>query len=205
MSYILTGDSFRNAKLTHLFLILNIGSFIIVNLITDLILQQNYLLLMALNRILIVSEGQWWRIFTSMFFHWDIAHLFSNMFALTVFGASMEQNYKRWQYALLYFLSGLTGTFFSLVIDSPYAFGIGASGAIFGIMGATFIATARQNRTVLIFGLIYLSYDIYMSFAPGIGTWAHIFGLLAGLGVGYLFWRSNLRVNMSRSFRSREF
>ena len=194
MSYILTPESFKRAYLTQIFLAINILCFIIGNLI----IGDPAIYAVVLNYDLVVGQGAWWRLLTSIFFHWDFNHLFSNMLALLFYGASMEQNFKRGQYFIIYIISGLGGSIFSLFLNPLTSFALGASGAIFGIMGAVFVATARQNRNVLIIGLIYISYNLYYSFSPGIGTWAHIFGLLFGLGLGYVIWKQNMKKIVSK-------
>jgi membrane associated rhomboid family serine protease len=189
MSYVLTPDSLKRAYLTHIFLGINILCFIIGNLI----IGWPVIVAVVLNYELVVGQGEWWRLLTSIFFHWDINHIFSNMLALLFYGASMEQNYSRKQYFLIYIISGLGGSVSSLLLNPVSTFSLGASGAIYGIMGAVFISTARQNRSVLIIGVIYITYNLIYSFSPGIGTWAHIFGLVFGLGLGYFFWKQNMK------------
>jgi membrane associated rhomboid family serine protease len=94
-----------------------------------------------------------------------------------------------WEYLLIYLISGIIGSLFSLWLNPIYSNSMGASGAIFGIMGAAFIVNARQNKNYFLFSLIYIVWDIYRSFDPGIGTWAHIFGLACGLILGFIIHR----------------
>ena len=65
---------------------------------------------------------------------------------------------------------------------------LGASGAVFGLLGAAFVIIALdEDKTLIYLGLLYLAYFLLMSFQPNINLWAHLFGLIGGLGFGYLF------------------
>jgi membrane associated rhomboid family serine protease len=132
----------------------------------------------------LVAEGEWWRLFTSMFLHYGPLHLAFNMLALWWFGAAVEQVLGRGRYLLLYLVSGLAGSAGAL-LASPNALTVGASGAIFGILGAAFVLE-RQRTYVLgggAMGIIVL--NIVFTFAvPGISIGGHLGGLAGGaLGV----------------------
>ena len=65
---------------------------------------------------------------------------------------------------------------------------LGASGAVFGLLGAAFIIIAMdEDKTLIYLGLMYIGYFLLMSFQPNINLWAHLFGLIGGLGLGYIF------------------
>ena len=133
----------------------------------------------------LVADGEWWRLFTSMFLHYGPLHLALNMLALWWFGSAVEQVLGRGRYLLLYIVSGLAGSAGAL-IASPNALTVGASGAIFGILGAAFVL--ERQRTYVLGGgagaLIVL--NIVFSFAvPGISIGGHLGGL-AGGAVGIL-------------------
>jgi rhomboid protease GluP len=117
-------------------------------------------------------------------------HLFSNMIALLLFGATIETNINitRLQYLIIYFFSGLIGSIFSLLLIPIDIISLGASGAIFGLIGVAFIIVATDYRPLLFLALFYLGFFILTSFSPGINYWAHLFGLLGGLLFGYLFY-----------------
>jgi membrane associated rhomboid family serine protease len=132
----------------------------------------------------LVAEGEWWRLFTSMFLHYGPLHLAMNMLALWWFGAAVERVLGRGRYLLLYLVSGLAGSAGALVA-SPNALTVGASGAIFGILGAAFVLE-RQRTYVLgggAMGIIVL--NVVFTFAvPGISIGGHLGGLVGGaLGV----------------------
>ena len=183
MAWILDAESFKEAKITLLLIFINLTSYIVFNLVLDI----DYLLLLAQINSKVIVDFEIWRLITSIFLHADVIHLFSNMIALLIFGAAVENNYRRYQYLIIYFLSGLIGNIFSLILLPLNVISLGASGAIFGLIGAAFIFFAREEPTFIMLGLFYIIYFIIMSFAPGINLWAHIFGLLGGILFGYLF------------------
>jgi membrane associated rhomboid family serine protease len=131
-----------------------------------------------------VADGDWWRLFSSMFLHYGPIHLLLNMLALWWFGAAVEQVLGRGRYLLLYLVSGLAGSAGALLLE-PNAFTVGASGAIFGILGAAFVLE-RQRTYVLGGGALgIILFNIVFTFAvPGISIGGHLGGLVGGaLGV----------------------
>jgi rhomboid protease GluP len=139
----------------------------------------------------IIYDLEIWRLFTAMFLHGDALHLFSNMIALLIFGAYIESNYSKYEFVIIYFMSGLMGNIFSVILLPPYTISLGASGAIFGLIGAAFLIIILRRDIPLIFiGLLYVFYFIFSSFSPQINYFAHIFGLIGGFILGYLFKRS---------------
>ncbi|MFW9898018.1 MAG: rhomboid family intramembrane serine protease [Candidatus Thorarchaeota archaeon] len=183
MAWILDAESFKEAKITLLLIFINLTSYIVFNLILDI----EYLLLLAQINSKVIVDFELWRLITSMFLHADVIHLFSNMVALLIFGAAVENNFRRYQYLIIYFLSGLIGNISSLILLPLNVISLGASGAIFGLIGAAFIFFAREDHSFILLGLIYIVYFIIMSFTPGINPWAHLFGLLGGVVFGYFF------------------
>ena len=95
----------------------------------------------------VVANGDYWRLFTAMFLHYGPIHLGLNMLALWWFGAAVEQALGRGRYLLLYIVSGLAGSAGALLF-APESLTVGASGAIFGILGAAFVLE-RQHMYVL--------------------------------------------------------
>ncbi|MGQ4873578.1 MAG: rhomboid family intramembrane serine protease [Promethearchaeia archaeon] len=190
--FILDADSIKKATLTKSLLLINILCFIAINLF----LGYTYVLFFSQINYEITINGEYWRLFTSMFLHADIIHLASNMIALLIFGTAVEINYKsKTQYLLIYFISGFIGNFFTLILLPSDTISLGASGAIFGLIGAAFILYARFDPTLLILSLFYILYFILASFAPGINVIAHLTGLIGGIILGLLFYRKNKDFN----------
>jgi rhomboid protease GluP len=93
------------------------------------------------------TDGDWWRLLTSMFLHAGLIHLAFNMWALASFGPVVERLYGSVSYALVYFVAGAAGSLAS-VTWNPAVNSIGASGAIFGILGALIAAQMRGDGSI---------------------------------------------------------
>ena len=131
----------------------------------------------------LVAEGEWWRLFTSMFLHYGPLHLGLNMLVLWWFGSAVEQVLGRGRYLLLYLVSGLAGSAGALLL-SPNALTVGASGAIFGIFGAAFVL---ERQGTYVFGggaLSIIVLNLVFTFAFGFGGGISIGGHLGGLAGG---------------------
>jgi membrane associated rhomboid family serine protease len=127
-----------------------------------------------------VANGDWWRLVTSMFLHYGPIHLAFNMFALWFFGAAVEQALGRGRYLLVYVVSGLAGSAGALLF-TPESATVGASGAIFGILGAALVLE-RQRIYVLGGGAMgVILVNLIITFAiPGISIGGHLGGLVGG-------------------------
>ena len=182
--YVLDADSLKNAKITQALIIINCISFIVFTILLPL---EFILQLVQINSKIII-DLEYYRLITSMFLHADIMHIFSNMIALLLFGTAVESNYSKLEYLIIYFISGLIGNLFSLILLPLDVISLGASGAIFGLIGAAFVLFAVDGDRMLIFlGILFLFYFIIASLAPGINLWAHLFGLVGGILFGYIF------------------
>lgn len=190
--YVLTGERIKKARMAQLLIIINIACFIAFNIFLD---PKYWSLMVQYNEA--VFQGQIWRLFTAMFIHANVFHIFSNMLGLFLFGATLEGIFSRKWFLLTYFVSGLLGNIFSLFLYPPLTIGLGASGAIYGLMGATFIILAKRNPMVFLFGAIYIGFSLYSSLMPGIGFYAHFFGLLGGLLFGLLYNRREKRIRVA--------
>jgi membrane associated rhomboid family serine protease len=127
-----------------------------------------------------VAAGDWWRLFTSMFLHYGPIHLAFNMLALWWFGSAVEGVLGRGRYLLLYIVSGLAGSAGALLF-SPESPTVGASGALFGILGAALVL--ERQRTYVFGGgaLGIIALNLVFTFAiPGISIGGHLGGLVGG-------------------------
>jgi membrane associated rhomboid family serine protease len=129
-----------------------------------------------------VAHGQWWRIVTGGFLHENIIHIGFNMYVLYVLGVMIEPVLGRMRFALIYAVSLLAGSLGALIV-SPHAVTVGASGAVFGIMGATAVEVRSRQIPLMqsgVGGLILI--NLVISFAiPGISWGGHIGGLAGGV------------------------
>lgn len=174
---------------TYALLGLNIAAYIlmtIVGMIFGWDLNEQLFVLGAKVNVLI-AHGQYWRLFTAMFLHVGLIHLFFNSYALYIYGPIVEKLYGKARFALIYIISGLFGSLFSYLLSSNAA--AGASGAIFGLMGSLLYFRQRRKDTFKrIFGpqliIIILINLFYGSMQPGIDNWGHIGGLVGGFLIG---------------------
>jgi membrane associated rhomboid family serine protease len=134
----------------------------------------------------LIDIGEWWRAATAMFLHSDFMHIIFNMWALWLFGPTIERRFGTMSFASLYLAAGLNGAaLFHLVGRAGPA--VGASGAIFGLFGALIAASYRQRHTPAgraIFGQLTLLLALNLAlplFVPRIAWEAHLGGLIAGI------------------------
>ncbi|ULR51943.1 rhomboid family intramembrane serine protease [Streptomyces deccanensis] len=134
-----------------------------------------------------VAEGQWYRLVTSMFLHAGVTHILFNMLSLWWIGGPLEAALGRARYLALYFVSGLAGSALTYLIAEPTQPSLGASGAIFGLFGATgvLLRHLKYDMRPLI---ILLVINLIFTFSPmfNIAWEAHVGGLVGGVLIGYV-------------------
>ena len=127
-----------------------------------------------------VAEGDYWRLITNVFLHYGPFHLLMNMFALYWFGSLLEQRIGSGRFLLLYLVAGLAGSAGAL-IASPLSPTVGASGAIFGILGAGLVLEQQRDYVFGGSALGLIVINLVFTFAvPHISIGAHIGGLIGG-------------------------
>ncbi len=146
----------------------------------------------------LIKAGQWWRLITSIFLHGSVEHIAMNGLSLYLFGASMERIYGARRYLIIFLLTGIAGNLLSYEVTlhsaHPNVASLGASGAIFGLLGAgiTFplrwgsLMNPRARKSILSQLSFFLVINIAFSFTPGIDKYAHFGGLIAGALLGLL-------------------
>ena len=128
-----------------------------------------------------VANGDWWRLITAAFLHANILHIGLNMLALVWLGAPVERYLGHLQYLALYLVSGLAGSAGAL-IATPTGITVGASGAIFGILGALLIIEYQATGQILGQAFTLIAINLLFSFTmSGISVGGHIGGLLGGI------------------------
>src|ERR1700691_3100597 len=128
-----------------------------------------------------VAHGQWWRIVTSGFMHENLIHIGFNMYVLYILGQMLEPALGRVKFGTIYAVSLLCGSFGALLV-TPYSPTVGASGAVFGLMGAAAVEMRARQIPVMqsgVGGLILLKLVISFTL-PGISWGGHIGGLFGG-------------------------
>ena len=112
-----------------------------------------------------ILEGQVWRFFTPIFIHGGLLHFGVNMYSLFIIGRPVEAFFGAWRMLVIYLLSGIGGVLMSLAL-SPDTLSVGASGSIFGLLGALGVFLALIN--------------LALGLNPGIDNWGHLGGLIVG-------------------------
>jgi membrane associated rhomboid family serine protease len=127
-----------------------------------------------------LADGQWWRLITAAFLHGSLIHLGLNMLVLWIVGAPVEQAIGRGRFLALYIVSGLAGSAGALLF-SPNAVTVGASGAIFGILGAALVLESQRNYVLGGQALGLIVVNLVLSFViPNISIGGHVGGLVGG-------------------------
>jgi membrane associated rhomboid family serine protease len=140
----------------------------------------------------LVASGEYWRLFTAIFLHIGFLHLAFNSYALYSLGPQVESLFGRGRFLVIYFLSGLAGSVASYVMAQSVS--AGASGAIFGLIGALAVYLVRHHNLLGRRGqralnniVVVILYNLILSFiVPGIDALGHLGGLAGGLIVGRL-------------------
>lgn len=151
-----------------------------------------------------------WTFITSIFLHFDIAHLLSNMFVLIFFGTSVENEMGKGKMLLIFFSGAILGNIFSFFYYSPDIVSIGASAGIFALVGAGMIVKPLDMSfypfmVPMPLGIIGILYAIYNAIglvtpAGDVAYIAHLGGLIIGLAAGFAhegFWQGMKTISLS--------
>ena len=172
----------KKPVVTYALIVINIVMFLLTYSLSNQIDLTYYL---ANNKIL-VKSGEIYRLITSTFMHADVLHIGFNMYALYVLGPQVERYYGKLKYLLIYLVSGLLGSLFSCLFMNDMSFSIGASGAIFGLLGSIAYFTYYYRATLQgllrsqIVPVILVNLCLGL-FIPGIDIFGHIGGLIGGI------------------------
>ena len=140
----------------------------------------------------LVAEGEAWRLLTSVFLHSGFAHLAMNMISLYFLGSFAEVSFGRGRFLALYFISGIAGSLAYLYFGAFSSPAVGASGAIFGLLGGVFGFAIRRGtfslRNPVINQLLILTaINLFLGATiPNVSNTAHLGGLVGGFVFGYL-------------------
>ena len=188
---------FPEAICTVLLIAVNIAVFLVLEFMGST--EDGYFMVMhgAMYEPMVIEQGEYYRIFTSMFLHFGIEHLMNNMVLLGAIGWKLEPVVGRIKYLLIYLISGIGGNLFSLwwnVRQGEQAVSAGASGAIFGLMGALlYVVIANRGRLGNLSGkgmtfMVFLG--LYFGFtSSGVDNTAHIGGLVCGFLAAVILYR----------------
>jgi len=141
-----------------------------------------------------IQIGEWYRLVTHLFLHGDIWHLGNNMLILFCLGNALEHYVGKISYAVIYFFSGILAGLGSVVYNTNDTVSVGASGAVFGVVGAMVWLVLRNKGRLKGFTgprmAVFVLMSVYAGFVDqGIDNAAHIAGLIAGFLLAMLIYR----------------
>lgn len=174
----------KNNIVTYILMLINLVFFILAT-IGDLTGRFDMYTMMSLNHHYVIN-GEIYRLITSMFMHGSIFHFLTNMYSLYIIGGQLESFIGKKKYIIIYLFSGIVGNLLSCVVNGDASWSLGASGAIFGLMGALvyfgyhyrlYLDSALKTQII---PLIILNLAIGFML-PNIDNFAHIGGLVGGL------------------------
>lgn len=187
------------AVCTVALIVINVAVFLILSAMgdtEDAVFMMNY---GGMYEPLIVQEHEYYRLFTSMFLHFGMSHLLNNMVLLGALGWNLELETGKIKFLIIYLVSGLGGNLLSLYYDQSLPLGeravsAGASGAIFGLMGALlYVVIANRGRLGRLSGrgmLFMIALSLYYGLtSTGVDNWAHIGGLVCGFILSVILYR----------------
>ncbi|MDJ1111288.1 MULTISPECIES: rhomboid family intramembrane serine protease [Staphylococcaceae] len=191
---VLNGNMIENAirkfsPLTYLIMLLNVVIFILMSIVQHIHKVEMIIDKGGLTHFNFV-HGDYYRIITSIFIHFDVQHLLYNMMTLFIFGKLVEYLYTRWQYLCIYFIGGIIGNLISLTFDN-ISISVGASGAICALIGALMshlIFSGKFEKKFLIQTFIgILIFLIGSAIFENVNHYAHFGGLFGGLFIASMF------------------
>ncbi|MEU8618253.1 rhomboid family intramembrane serine protease [Streptomyces sp. NPDC048623] len=176
---------------TKILILVNLGLFIAVQAAGTRLVDELDMIGHAYNPLLGevvgVADGEWYRLITSTFLHQEAAHFVFNMLGLWVIGGIVEPELGRIRYAALCLVSGLSGSALVYLFAPENQGALGASGIVFGLIGA-WVVLARRHHYDMRPVLLFVAISLVFTFArPGVSWQAHVGGLIGGALLTYAF------------------
>lgn len=185
---------------TIFFVIINIVAFLICTLSGELLYN-----IFSLSAQDIIERKEYYRIVSCMFMHADMEHVISNMLFVAILGEMLEKYLGHIKYFVLYMLTGIGSSLFSIayeLVSGSFYHSVGASGAVCGLIGALLVVVIKNNGRFndislkrVILAIIYLVYTGLKS--PVVNNAAHIGGLFCGFFLMIFMYRKNNNVEQS--------
>jgi len=182
----------KGFTITYALIALNVIVYVYTSYLSGsaLVTSDDVLLKFGQDNYLVLQNGAYYQLLTSMFVHVSLDHIFGNMLFLLIFGLRAEEMFDATEYLGIYLVSGLAGSLLSLVptilFPSFDMVSAGASGAIIGLFGAVVIYSRRSVGQSILTALLFAFFLFVISSAsPGVNVFAHAGGLAAGLLIGY--------------------
>lgn len=162
-------------------LVILMSAIYVLQLLSQTLIATNWAVFMFGLHPPAVANGEWWRLITAIFMHGSLIHLGFNMLALWILGTQIESFIGSKKFLILYLMSALGGSLVSFYLSPSATFSIGASGAVFGLMGAFVVIGKKVNADVSQI-LVLLFINLVLGFTlSGIDWRAHLGGLITGV------------------------
>lgn len=174
-------------KITYILIALNITFYIYGAIIggNAFVTGPNVIQTLGQANFLVLEHGFYYQLFTSMFIHASIVHIGSNLIFLLIFGLRAEEMFSLPEYLSIYFLGGLAGNLLTLTYGPNY-YSVGASGAIFALLGACIIYDRKSSQQSIISALAFAFVILLINMGENVNVLAHVGGIVFGLIIGYL-------------------
>jgi rhomboid protease GluP len=173
-------------KPTYILIALNVAVYIYTSILSGNALQTSIDVQAQWGQYnLLVFNGWYYQLLTSMFIHASLFHLVGNLLFLLIFGLRGEEMFSLPEFLTIYLVGGLFGNILSLGFG-PDFISVGASGAIFAMFGACVIYGRRSVRQSILGALVYAFFLFFINTGAGVNIAAHLGGLVFGLLLGYL-------------------
>jgi len=171
---------------TYSLIAINIAAYILTAYLSKDIVTSNINVLVLLGAKVnnLILNGEYFRLVTCMFLHGGIIHLVLNMYALYAIGPLIENIYGRKKYIVIYFISGILSSILSFVFSPSVS--IGASGAIFGILGASLVFGIKMKNRIgkefMLNIITVIGINLFVGFSmPNVDNFGHLGGLIGGI------------------------
>ncbi|MHA1277267.1 MAG: rhomboid family intramembrane serine protease [Candidatus Helarchaeota archaeon] len=181
----------RKLSITEWLLIINLVSYVILAIIGLSVVELNINVVAYVGQYnrFIFQYGYVWQLITALFVHFHLGHLLSNMLFLLLFGYRAEDFFTWSEYLCIYLASGLIGNLLGLVMG-PEFLSAGASGAIFGLLGAILYPIKKESqrtfKSMIFIGFIFL---VFSGMNYNVDHFSHWAGFIVGLLLGIYFTR----------------
>lgn len=171
---------------TYSLIAINVAAYILTVYLSGNIVSSdiNILILLGAKVNSLILNGEYYRLVTCMFLHGGILHLGLNMYALYCIGPLIENIYGRKKYTGIYFISGILSSILSFIFSPSVS--IGASGAIFGILGASLVFGVKMKRRIgkefMMNIITVIGINLFIGFSmPNVDNFGHLGGLIGGV------------------------
>lgn len=181
-----------NALITYSLIGINIAAYVLTAILSKNIYTSdiNVLIFLGAKVNSLIQNGEYYRLITCMFLHGGVIHLALNMYALYAIGPLIENIFGRKKYLAIYFISGILSSMLSFIMSTSVS--IGASGAIFGLLGASLVFAVKMKNRIgkefMVNIITVIGINLFIGFSmPNVDNYGHVGGLIGGVISSLIF------------------